>query len=140
MHTEEKHNDIDELISLYISGTLDEPSFARLKQWSLESEVNRVYVRIRLEVWFSSGVSGDGASFNKNEAFDLFRQRIAKAEEKQKQVRRFSWKVLYRVAAVILILFFYSQIITSNTLCFNLIYIMLVLGLVHNYTINENKK
>ena len=104
MHTEEKHNDIDELISLYISGTLDEPSFARLKQWSLESEVNRVYVRNRLEVWFSSGVSGDGASFNKNEAFDLFRQRIAKAEEKQKQVRRFSWKVLYRVAAVILIL------------------------------------
>lgn len=42
--------------------------------------------------------------------------------------------------AVILILFFYSQIITSNTLCFNLIYIMLVLGLVHNYTIIENKK
>ena len=104
MHTEEKHNDIDELISLYISGTLDKPSFARLKQWSLESEANRVYVRSRLEVWFSSGVSGGGASFNKNEAFDLFRQRIAKAEEKQKQVRRFFWKVLYRVAAVILIL------------------------------------
>lgn len=63
MHTEEKHNDIDELISLYISGTLDEPSFARLKQWSLESEVNRVYVRNRLEVWFSSGVSGRWSVF-----------------------------------------------------------------------------
>ena len=80
MHTEEKHNDIDELISLYISGTLDEPSFVRLKQWSLESEVNRVYVRNRLEVWFSSGVSGDGASFNKNEAFDLFRQKKSKSK------------------------------------------------------------
>ena len=45
MHTEEKHNDIDELISLYISGTLDEPSFVRLKQWSLEPVGGMVFIR-----------------------------------------------------------------------------------------------
>lgn len=104
MHTEEKHNDVDELISLYLSGTLDEQSFARLKRWCRETEANRIYVRNQLEVWFSSGVSADGTSFNKDKAFDLFRRQIAKAEEKQVQVGRFSWKTAYRTAAVILIL------------------------------------
>lgn len=104
MQREEKYNDIDELITSYLSGELDKEAYAYLKRWTMESEANRIYVRNQLEVWFSSGVSGDDTPFNKEKAFDLFKRRMVKAEEMQKQVHRFSWKVVYRVAAVILFL------------------------------------
>ncbi|MCD8093476.1 MAG: FecR domain-containing protein [Bacteroides sp.] len=104
MQREEKYNDIDELIASYLSGELDKEAYAHLKRWTMESEANRIYVRNQLEVWFSSGVSGDDTPFNKDKAFDLFKRRMVKAEEMQKQVHRFSWKVVYRVAAVILFL------------------------------------
>lgn len=104
MQTEERYNDIDKLITLYLSGELDEQSFAELKRWSMESESNRLYVRNRLEVWFSSGVSDDKTSFNKDTAFVLFRQRVAKVEMKKEHIQRFSWKAVYRIAAVVLIL------------------------------------
>ena len=92
MYTEEKYND-----------ELDEKSFSELKRWSMESETNRIYVRDQLEIWFSSGVLSDKTFFNKNEAFDLFKQRVAEAG-RNKRLRRFSWKVIYRVAAVVLLL------------------------------------
>ncbi|WP_418698701.1 FecR family protein [Bacteroides sp.] len=104
MQKERKYTNIDELIASYLSGKLDKEALVELKRWSMESEANRAYVRNQLEIWFSSGVLGDGTSFSKDKAFDLFKQRMAKAEEEQKQVRRFSWKIVYRVAAVILIL------------------------------------
>lgn len=104
MQREEKYNDIDELITSYLSGELDKEAYAYLKRWTMEAEANRIYVRNQLEVWFSSGVSGDDTPFNKEKAFDLFKRRMVKAEEMQKQVHRFSWKVVYRVAAVILFL------------------------------------
>ena len=103
MHTEEKYNDIDKLIASYLSNELDEKSFSELKRWSMESETNRIYVRDQLEIWFSSGVLSDKTFFNKNEAFDLFKQRVAEAG-RNKRLRRFSWKVIYRVAAVVLLL------------------------------------
>lgn len=104
MLKEEKNNDIDELITSYLSGNIDKETFAELKRWSLESEANRMYVRNQLEVWFSSGVAGDKTSFNKDKAFDLFKQRVSSGERKKEQVRRFSWRVVYQVAAVVLIL------------------------------------
>lgn len=103
MHTEEKINDIDKLIISYLSGELDDNSFSELKRWSMESEANRIYVRNQLEIWFSSGISSDDTFFNKNKGFDFFRQRITEVE-KNKGFRRISWKVVYRVAAVFLIL------------------------------------
>ena len=103
MYTEEKYNDIDKLIASYLSNELDEKSFSELKRWSMESETNRIYVRDQLEIWFSSGVLSDKTFFNKNEAFDLFKQRVAEAG-RNKRLRRFSWKVIYRVAAVVLLL------------------------------------
>ena len=103
MHTEEKYNDIDKLIASYLSNELDEKSFSELKRWSMESETNRIYVRDQLEIWFSSGILSDKTFFNKNEAFDLFKQRVAEAG-RNKRLRRFSWKVIYRVAAVVLLL------------------------------------
>lgn len=104
MYTEEKYNDIDNLITSYLSGEIDKEAFAELKRWSMESEVHRIYVRNQLEVWFSSGVSGDKPSFSKDKAYDLFKQRVSYSEKKKEQARRFSWKALYRVAAVVLIL------------------------------------
>lgn len=100
----EEHTDIDLLITRYLSGKLDKESFAELKRWSLESESNRKYVRNKLEVWFSSGAADTAVRFDKDKAFSLFRQRVAGAEKKQKQILRFSWKTFMRVAAIVLIL------------------------------------
>lgn len=103
MQSEERTN-IDRLIDQYLAGTLDKESFAELKRWSLESEDNRIYVRNKLEVWFSAGVTDDAIQFDEEKAFSLFRQRVARAEQKQAHTLRLSWKTFLRVAAVLLIL------------------------------------
>lgn len=41
----EKNNDIDLLITQYLSGKLDKEAFAQLKDWASESEENRIYVK-----------------------------------------------------------------------------------------------
>ena len=61
----EKHTDIDQLITRYLSDTLDKESFAELKRWSSASESNRKYVRNKLEIWFSSGTADHTTRFNK---------------------------------------------------------------------------
>lgn len=104
MYIEKKNNDIDKLITSYLSGEISKEAFAELKRWSMESEANRNYVRNQLEVWFSSGVLGENVSFNKEKAFDLFKQRVSNTEKKKEQIRRFSCKTVYRVAVVVLIL------------------------------------
>ena len=104
MYTEERNSDVDKLITSYLSGEIDKEALAELKRWSMKSEANRTYVQAQLEVWFSSGVLNENASFNKDKAFDLFKQRVSDVEKKKEQIRRFSWKMLYRVAAVVLIL------------------------------------
>lgn len=100
----EERTEIDELITQYLSGTLDKESFAELKQWSSESESNRKYVRSKLEIWFSSGVANNTTYFNEDKAFVLFKRRIANADKKKQQMFRFSWKNFMRIAAVVLVL------------------------------------
>ncbi|MDR1719731.1 MAG: FecR domain-containing protein [Dysgonamonadaceae bacterium] len=102
MQTTEEKN-IDELISLYLSGGLDQAELEALKQWSLQSEANRKYVRNQFEIWFSSGISDDSVTFDKEKAFELFKQRVNQAM-KEKNNTRFTWSRFYRVAAIILIL------------------------------------
>lgn len=105
MHTKEQHNDIDPLITLYLSGKMDKASFVALKNWSMASETNRAYVRNHLEIWFSSGVSGDPTTFNKDNAFDLFKQRVAKVGKREYNTTfHVPWKIVYRIAVVILVL------------------------------------
>ena len=103
MQSEERTH-IDRLIDQYLAGTLDKESFAELKRWSLQSEDNRIYVRNRLEVWFSAGGTDGAIQFDEEKAFSLFKQRIARAERKQAHILRLSWKTFLRVAAVLLIL------------------------------------
>lgn len=98
----ENYNHIDSLIDQYLSGELDGESLANLKRWAEQSESNRSYIRNRLEIWFSSGASGGTASFDKNKAFELFKQRIDNREHRK--MNRFSLKWFYRVAAVVLVL------------------------------------
>ncbi|MDR0348812.1 MAG: FecR family protein [Tannerella sp.] len=104
MHTKKQYNDIDQLLTSYLSGESDIESLTALKHWSMESEANRIYIRNQVEIWFSSGVSSDTTPFDRNKAFDLFRQRVSNTEKKEHNIRYFSWKIIYRVAVVVLIL------------------------------------
>ena len=99
-HEEMINERIDQLIAEYLSGSLTADAFQELKNWSQQSDENRMYVRNQIEVWFSSGVTAKDKVFDKEEAFARFQKRIGKKEPK---VYRFSWKTFYRVAAVILI-------------------------------------
>ena len=104
MHKEE----IDNLISKYLTGNIDSQSLKTLAVWSKESSENTLYVRSRMELWFSSGVAGSMTSFDKEKAFERFKNRIEKAtiakEQKQRFTKSRSFKIFYRVAAAILIL------------------------------------
>lgn len=100
----EKNNDIDLLITQYLSGKLDKEAFAQLKDWASESEENRIYVKNKVEIWFSSCIADETCVFDKDKAFELFQKRINKAKRSNEQMRRLSWKTWVRVAAVILIM------------------------------------
>lgn len=100
-HEKMKNERIDQLITEYLSGQLTAEAFRKLKDWSLESEENRRYVRDKIEVWFSSGAASNGKVFDKEEAFARFQKRVAK---KRPKLYRFPCKIVYRVAVVILIL------------------------------------
>lgn len=101
--------EIDRLILLYISGDIDRESLALLRKWSGMSADNALYVRDRLEIWFSSSMIGDKTSFAKKEkAFLRFKSRVARADAAVRpKRRRFALgasKLFYRVAGVILVL------------------------------------
>lgn len=100
-HEKMKNERIDQLITEYLSGRLTADAFQELKDWSRESEENRRYVRDKIEVWFSSGVAVDRKTFDKEKAFSRFQKRVANERPK---VYRIPWKIIYRVAAVVLIL------------------------------------
>ena len=91
MQMKEEYNDIDGLITSYLSGNLDKASFSELQKWTMESEANRIYVRNKLELWFSSGVSGSVEPFDEDAAFTLFQQRAAIFPKKEKPARRSSF-------------------------------------------------
>ena len=56
-HEEMINERIDQLIAEYLSGSLTADAFQELKNWSQQSDENRMYVRNQIEVWFSSGVT-----------------------------------------------------------------------------------
>lgn len=83
MQNEERHIEIDRLVSLYLSGKIDNRSLGELHQWCKESPENTLYVRNQIEIWFSSGVAGSECSFNKEEAFQRFQKRMQEAGQKE---------------------------------------------------------
>lgn len=105
---QEEHIQIDEWIALYQNGTLDKESLKKLTQWASASEENRMYVRSRLEVWFSAGVAGDTTCFDKDKAYQRFTQRITdvqlSAKKRNERTSFKLWKTVQRIAAVIVII------------------------------------
>lgn len=71
-----EHTRIDELIYLYISGTIDKSSLKELEDWAMQSEENRRYVCEKLEVWFSSGMLKESASFDWRCSYEKLQPRL----------------------------------------------------------------
>lgn len=103
MEEEKKH--IDELIANYLTGGLDENNLTELKAWIAASAENETYFIRQREVWFSA-VSREATSiYNKNKAFDTFRERIRSSQKEQKPSRQgFRLSAMWRYAAVVAVI------------------------------------
>lgn len=103
MEEEKKH--IDELIASYLTEGLDKNALAELKAWIAASPENEDYFIQQREVWFSA-VSREAASkYNKDKAFDTFKNRIGSRKQVEKAPRQeFRLSALWRYAAIIAVI------------------------------------
>ena len=102
---EEENKHIDELIANYLTEGLDKNALDELKTWIAASAENQQYFIRQREVWFSA-VSREAASvYDKDKAFENFRNRVESQKEIQSTSRRgFSLSALWRYAAVVAII------------------------------------
>lgn len=102
---EEENKHIDELIANYLTEGLDKNALDELKTWIAASAENQQYFIRRREIWFSA-VSREAASvYDKDKAFENFRNRVESQKEIQSTSRRgFSLSALWRYAAVVAII------------------------------------
>lgn len=97
----EENQKIDEAISSFVSGEIDDESFSMLESWSKESDENRRYVRDRIDLLFSSGVIGDSTEVNEKDAYKRFLNRVHVYEEDSRRIRS---RRNFILAAAILVL------------------------------------
>lgn len=102
---EEENKHIDELIANYLTEGLDKNALDELKTWIAASAENQQYFIRQREIWFSP-VSREAASvYDKDKAFENFRNRVESQKEIQSTSRRgFSLSALWRYAAVVAII------------------------------------
>ena len=102
---EEENKHIDELIANYLTEGLDKNALDELKTWIAASAENQQYFIRQREIWFSA-VSREAASvYDKDKAFENFRNRVESQKEVQSTSRRgFSLSALWRYAAVVAII------------------------------------
>ena len=102
---EEENKHIDELIANYLTESLDKNALDELKTWIAASAENKQYFIRQREIWFSA-VSREAASvYDKDKAFENFRNRVESQKEIQSTSRRgFSLSALWRYAAVVAII------------------------------------
>ena len=102
---EEENKHIDELIANYLTEGLDKNALDELKTWIAASAENQQYFIRQREIWFSA-VSREAASvYDKDKAFENFRNRVESQQEIQSTSRRgFSLSALWRYAAVVAII------------------------------------
>ena len=102
---EEENKHIDELIANYLTEGLDKNALDELKTWIAASAENQQYFIRQREIWFSA-VSLEAASvYDKDKAFENFRNRVESQKEIQSTSRRgFSLSALWRYAAVVAII------------------------------------
>lgn len=102
---EEENKHIDELIANYLTEGLDKNALDELKTWIAASAENQQYFIRQREIWFSA-VSREAASvYDKDKAFENFRNRVESQKEIQSTSRRgFNLSALWRYAAVVAII------------------------------------
>ena len=102
---EEENKHIDELIANYLTEGLDKNALDELKTWIAASAENQQYFIRQREIWFSA-VSREAASvYDKDKAFENFKNRVESQKEIQSTSRRgFSLSALWRYAAVVAII------------------------------------
>jgi ferric-dicitrate binding protein FerR (iron transport regulator) len=100
---EKQYTYIEDLIVKYLSGGLDAISLQELQNWISASPKNRDYFIKQQEIWFTSYCVKENFSFNKEEAFVKFQNRIKKLEETEIPV--FSFKKILNRAAVVALFF-----------------------------------
>ena len=102
---EEENKHIDELIANYLTEGLDKNALDELKTWIAASAENQQYFIRQREIWLSA-VSREAASvYDKDKAFENFRNRVESQKEIQSTSRRgFSLSALWRYAAVVAII------------------------------------
>ena len=102
---EEENKHIDELIANYLTEGLDKNALDELKTWIAASAENQQYFIRQREIWFSA-VSREAASvYDKDKAFENFRNRVESQKGIQSTSRRgFSLSALWRYAAVVAII------------------------------------
>lgn len=103
---EEKRKHIDELIATYLTEGLNEDALKELKRWMALSPENEKYFLHQREVWFSAINEKECAIYNKEKAFERFKNRVADSRqtpevETQKQ---FKLAAFWRYAAVVAVL------------------------------------
>lgn len=72
---------IDDLIIQLLCGELDGDSLAELRAWIAISPQNERYFHEKQEIWFSAVDSSVLSKYNKQEALNAFRERVAMAQE-----------------------------------------------------------
>jgi transmembrane sensor len=98
----EKNHHIDPIIIDYLNGNIDQASFKTLKEWCMESDDNRHYIKEKFELWFLTGCEDAAERTKANSAFDRFCDRVS--ETKKTNHRSITIRWIEIAAAVILIL------------------------------------
>ena len=102
---EEENKHIDELIANYLTEGLDKNALDELKTWIAASAENQQYFIRQREFWFSAESREAASVYDKDKAFENFRNRVESQKEIQSTSRRgFSLSALWRYAAVVAII------------------------------------
>ena len=102
---EEENKHIDELIANYLTEGLDKNALDELKTWIAASAENQQYFIRQREIWFSAVSRVAASVYDKDKAFENFRNRVESQKEIQSTSRRgFSLSALWRYAAVVAII------------------------------------
>lgn len=95
---------IDQLISLYLSGELDESHIHELKSWIHQSPDNERHFMQLQEIWASSYIEKEKEIYDSDKAFKVFKQRIAGHEKKSGSTYFMKLRKIYKYAAAVFIL------------------------------------
>lgn len=102
---ETQFQQVDQWISLYLNKEMSRSEFEALKSFVAASEENREYVRKKLEVAWSSALTGtDSDDFDIDLAFERFESRVKENSQLQLRFNKYKIRTKWLAAAAILLL------------------------------------